>query len=327
MKVLTKVGLLLALSGLLALGCGKNPVDEGAQGLELFVKLGKLFAKPKAIDDEQQNKNTTKGTLSEGTAAAKRAAKAATPQVNPAWLDTSGIVPGDITNEYIFYEEVTNKPSEEDSQKLVTGRGEVVFQYNGDPRVAFDTTRILGIKSWSFIGHETKTWNSQTDSIRATVTFSNTVLTDIQPGLSTFWGKNISATLELGRDDTASFNVDSLDDVNSIQFGAGHFLDAHTGQDNDGAARPFDFTIRILHKGTYTNYQDNEGIINFYLPWGASSDSLYFTVHFYPLYERTGTIQKNGPAGVKLADFTYNDKSGAGSVTYYNDKGEVIASN
>ena len=63
---------------------------------------------------------------------------------------------------------------------------------------------------------------------------------------------------------------------------------------------------------------------NFYLPWGKSSDSLYFTINFYPDYYRDGTIKKNGPNGPTVVSFTRNEKTGAGTTVYYDDKGNEI---
>ena len=65
----------------------------------------------------------------------------------------------------------------------------------------------------------------------------------------------------------------------------------------------------------------------FYSPWGESeTDSLYFTINFYPDYYRDGTIRKNGPKGPVLVRFTWNEKTEQGTVTYYDEDGDEIGS-
>jgi antitoxin component YwqK of YwqJK toxin-antitoxin module len=118
--------------------------------------------------------------------------------------------------------------------------------------------------------------------------------------------------------------VDSLDTVNSSQFGGGTFFDAYTGSDNNGPSATFSFNLEVLHKDTYTNWSDNEGIMTFKYPWGNAGDSLFFKIHFYPNYERVGEIRKNSENGPVLVEFTNNDKTGNGTVKYYDENGNVI---
>jgi len=236
-----------------------------------------------------------------------------------------------------------DKPSEEDPDKLMTGRGEVVFGYGGSGIVnlsSLDTTKITDLFSFHFIGRETKNENffhaGQICSLDVNVNFGTTELADIKPGGTSFRAWNISPTTELGKGDTAYFWLDDLDDAKHIQYGEGHFLDYNTGKDEDDDGemdqRPFDFELEVHHKNSideskpYHRYQDNEGVVRFTLPWGTSGDSLYFMVHFYPQYDRTGTIRKNGHDGPIVAKFSHNEKTNEGSVTYYNDDGEEIGS-
>ena len=234
---------------------------------------------------------------------------------------------------YTYYEEVVNKPSDEDPDKLVTGRGEVKFGYaaGSTPTLGvIDTSKITQIVSFEMLGREYKSWNGVTDSINVKMEFMNPDVKDLKPGRIWAWGKNISQDQSKGAGDTASFELDSLDDVNHIQYGEGHFLDAHTGRTHDGDAYSFDFDMQVIHKNTqdqskpYLRYQDNEGIIFFHLPRPVQKDSLYFTIHFFPQYEREGTIQKDGPNGKVMVRFSFNEKQGTGTATYYNEDGDEI---
>ena len=321
----------VALCALMS-SCGVNPFGAGESSLNVFAYLGKAISKPAAINSDQTGKQGSKATVADAQGMAKRLAKGTLSSVvaKPFWLDSNGIV--DSSGVYTYWEAVSNKPSDEDPQKLQTGRAQVEFEYNGDPTVGtFDTAKITAILSFEMIGREHKIWNRATDSIYAKIKFSNPVAKDMKPGEITAWSRNISDLQSLGAGDTASFALNSLDDVKHTQYGAGHFFDAHTGRFHNGDASHFDFTMELIHKNSvdttkpYERYQDNEGIIYFYLPW-QNADSLYFTIHFFPHYDRTGTIQKNGPNGPVLVNFNYNEKSGIGSATYYNSKGEVIQS-
>jgi hypothetical protein len=179
------------------------------------------------------------------------------------------------------------------------------------------------------IGREYKSWSQVTDSVHVKISFQTPDTKDLKPGLISAWGKNISDLQSQGSGDTAAFFLDSLNDATHTQFGEGHFFDAHTGRTHDGEPNSFDFTIQVIHKNTvdpskpYERYQDNEGIINFYLDQ-ANGNPLYFTIHFFPLYDRTGEIRRDGPNGSLLVEFDYNEKTGSGHATYYNEKGDVI---
>jgi hypothetical protein len=281
--------------------------------------------------------------VASGTAPAKRLAKGfAGAATSPVWLLQKGIIPnndGTLT----YFEEVANKPNDEvinnpndkDTTKLATGRGEVIFKYNGTytDLSSFDPNLISDIVSWHFIGREAKTFKPEIDSIIGTVQFSQGSFLDtnsIKPGDTTsFWVKNISATLDMGRDDTAAFILDSLDDIKHEQYGEGFFLDAHTGKDNSEPAKSFKFDFTLIHKNThgpnpYLHYEDNEGIMSFAYPWGNTGKSLYFTIHFYPNFDRTGEIRENSKDGTLRVSFIHNDKTDIGSVTYYNEKGERL---
>ena len=322
--------MLLAMIVILAVACGTNPLGSGNPGgLKYYSLLAKQVQKPDAINDEEKSKDGAKGLVAEGTAAAKRA-KSAGGAAAPIWILDSG-VSLDLDGNLTYYEVVKDKPSEKDPDVLVTGRAEVMFKYTGTDVVNIDPNLITDIISWNFAGREYRTWDGQTDSMIATVRFAETAVADIKPGKTNWWGMNISATDALGKGDTASFEVDSLDDVNKIQYGEGHFLDAKSGEDNSGDPKPFDFEVEIHHKNTtggnpYERYEDNEGVMHFSMPWGTSGDSLYFSITFKPNWDREGTVRKNGASGPVLIRFTHNEKTGAGTVIYYDEDGNEIES-
>lgn len=315
------------VAGALVSNCGMNPFGSGEAGYKVFANLGKAIAKPSQINDEQGSKSDSKATIGQAQAMASRLAKS-----SASAADTSRGIDSVGNGVYVYWEDVANKPSDEDPDKLVTGRGMVTFGYNGVPTLGtIDTSKITSINAFEFIGREHKTWRMVTDSLRLKITFQNTSWLDLslKPGTITAWGKNISPLQINGRDDTASFTLDSLDDVNHIQYGEGHFLDAHTGRMHDGEARSFDFTMQVIHKNTldpskpYLRYQDNEGVINFALQ-RAGTDSLFFSIRFYNVHKRDGTIRKGGVTGPVVAIFTYDEKEMRGEATYYDDDGKVI---
>jgi hypothetical protein len=158
---------------------------------------------------------------------------------------------------------------------------------------------------------------------------------DLKPGLTTAWAKNISNTIALGQGDTAAFALDSLYDT--AEYGEGHFYDAHSGKQNTEGPKSFDFTLEVIHINSldpakpFLRYQDNEGIMHFYLPYGTSDDSLYFTIHFFPPYshadyDREGEIRKNGPTGPRLVYFKIKEMTQSGTVIYYDENGKEIGS-
>ena len=333
MKMKTALGLVAAVG---MISCGMNPFGSGAQGgLDLYAKVGKNMERPKAINDEENGKDGSKTVVKEGVAASNRLAKRGA--TGDPWVVANGIE--SVGDTLVYFEIVKDKPSEEDAEKLMTGRAEVRFGYGGAKPAALanlDTTKITDLFSFTFVGRENKTWkyfetkaNSQLDSVDIEVLFSSTGITNIKPGKTRFWAKNISKAVELGAGDTAKFVLDSLGDAKHTQYGKGVFLDAHSGKQSDGKPSSFAFDIEILHKNSlggnpYLRYEDNEGTVTFMLPWGSGRDSLHFSVHFSPGYDRDGVIRKNGAEGPVLVEFQLNEKSGKGTVTYKNESGEVI---
>jgi hypothetical protein len=125
------------------------------------------------------------------------------------------------------------------------------------------------------------------------------------------------------------FALDSLDDVSHVSFGEGHFLDAHTGDDNTGDPYAFNFKMKVFYRDSlnpntpYARWRDNEGEVTFTIPWGRNAvDSLHFDVHFYPNYERAGTISDDN--GKIRVQFEHNEKSLAGWVKYFDKDGKAI---
>jgi hypothetical protein len=322
-KMLKEIGVLSALA-LSLTNCGQSPFGAGqAGGLSLFAKIGKAMGKPSSINDEQNNKQTAKSMVAEGQAAAKRFM--AKGEAN-SWLISQGIekLGGDSLK---YWEVVLNKPTEGDPDKLVSGKGEVIFGYNGvyDSSVDVNGALITSVYRWNFTGREYKTWKDELCSLVATIDFKeNSSLSSLLPGFTSLRAYNISSTIERGLGDTVYMFVDSLDEVKSSQFGGGTFFDKHTGSDNNGPSATFSFNLEVLHKNTYTNWDDNEGIMTFMYPWGNTGDSLYFKLHFMPNYNRSGEIRKNGASGPVVVRFTNNDKTGVGTVTYYDEDGNVV---
>jgi hypothetical protein len=322
--------LAVAVCGLMLSGCGLNPFGAGQGGLRLFANIGKAVKKPSAINEEENCKDGAKTVVTEGQAMPKRLAKAQSTDGVELWLVDRAIEDnGD--GSYTYWEEVINKPAEEDPDKKLTGRGEVVFKYDGVPEIGTVVEGLItDVVSFYFVGKEHKTWNFVTDSIELMVEFANTDINDIKPGRTWAWGKNISGDVTLGHGDTAYFELDSLDDVNKVQYGEGHFLDAHTGRDNTGEPYAFDFDLEVHYENTqggnpYLRYEDNWGIVKFKVEWNdPSSDYLHFTINFYPQYDREAWIRND--AGQTLVYIVYNEKTGVGSVTYYNEDGDVIDS-
>jgi hypothetical protein len=328
----------------LVTGCGKNPFGPGAMSLDVFSKIAKSIDKPAVINKEENSgessKNMVSAGQSAGVAAAKRLAKGAAIDARPYWLDTNWITVNGSSVTY--YEQVSKKPCEDDPfDKKTTGTGRVVFRYAGSTAgltlASLQLSQITDIDSFHYVGREEKLWhvdglNHEIDSVEYKVAFMATNIREtIKPGTTWAWAKNISATAVLGAGDTAGFRLDSLDDANHTQYGEGHFYDAHSGDNRkNNEAKSFDFTLKVKYINTlnpaqpYLRYQDNQGTLNFFLPWGSSGDQLYFTINFYPYYYRDGTIRKNGPAGPVLVAFTKNEKTGIGTTTFYDENGKVI---
>ncbi len=320
--LLKSAGVAVVSCGLIA-GCGLNPFGGSMGSMSIFAKVGKAVQKPSAINDPQNDKQTASAKVGAAMAKSMASGMAKSAVAEPTWILGRGITSnGD--GWFTYWESVVNRPSDDDPRdKTSTGLGEVVFKSN----VASPTLDVPGtvtdVKSFHFIGHETKKWNLEVDSLDIRVTFNQTIVGDLKPGLSTVWGKNISETIAQGAGDTAFFSVDTL--VGDIQKGAGHFFDAHTGTDNSGESFSFNFGLTIDHKGTFGNYNDNTGTVNFTLPWsGGEADSLYFDINFLTDYERNGKIYENDAHGVLRAEFTHNEKNGHGTTKYYNKKGDLI---
>jgi hypothetical protein len=326
MKNASRYSALVAISlSLLLASCGLSPFGPGESGLRIFAHLGKAIQKPSQINDEQTSKEGSKSTVTSALYMTDRLSK--TSALDP-WLVDRGIA--DSVDYYCYWEEVNKKPSEEDADKLVTGRAEVKFKYDGSPTIGtINAANITEVLSFEMVGREYKSWSGVTDTVNVKIVFQDPAVKDFKPGLITAWGQNISESQSLGRGDTAAFVLDSLDDATHVQHGEGHFYDAHTGRNNDGDSKSFDFTMQVIHKNSldkdkpYERYQDNEGIINFYLERNVGED-LYFTIHFLPQYDREGTIRKGGPDGPVLVEFEFNEKTREGTATYYKENGDII---
>jgi hypothetical protein len=337
MKHLFKILLApLALSIVLA-GCGNNPFGPGSSSLSFFAKIGKAIEKPSAINDKENSKDGSKNMVTPGSLQKGLAKSLARDSATPAWVTDKGLI---VRGDTVFYfEDVVTKPKDDDPYKTTTGHGEVGFMYNGaTSSLTLDNivvANITGIYSFHFKGSEKKTWSGELDTVEYSVRFQNPTLLDLKPGHTTAWAKNISSTIALGQGDTASFALDSLYDT--AEYGEGHFYDAHSGKQNTEGPKAFDFTLEVIHINSldptkpFLRYQDNEGIMHFYLPYGISGDSLYFTVHFFPpynhpAYDREGEIRKNGPDGPRLVYFKVKEMTQSGTVVYYDENGKEIGS-
>lgn len=318
----------IAAIAFLLSGCG-NPFGKGSVGLRPYALLGKKMEKPKSINDEDSNKETAKKNLAQSAETLAR--RMASGEVPKDWVQSRKLSEDENGN-WVYTEVVKDKPSEEDPALLNTGTAQIVFSYDGIPVLdSLDESKITDLHSWHFLGRNIKTWNpGQIDSVEATVRFASSNIDSLRPGKTDFWGLNISTEDAFGKGDSVHFSMDSLDEASRIQFGEGSFFDAKTGEDNDGESKEFNINIQILHKNNqdstkpYLRYEDNEGIVSFQIPWGESSDELYFTIHFYPGWDRTGTIRKNGPDGLLLAEFTNNEKTGEGEIVFYDEDGKVV---
>ncbi|MBD3343857.1 MAG: hypothetical protein GF401_02195 [Chitinivibrionales bacterium] len=315
-------------------GCGLNPFGAGQRGLKLFANIGKAMERPEAINEENNNKETVKAAVSSGQGMAKRLAKAQSGAAED-WMVDNGISwSGDTL---VYFEKVNDKPTEEDPDRLATGYAEVKARYTGDridSLAQLQTNLIDAVYSWYFIGRERQTQGykrNEVCSLQVHIQFSNPVLGELEPGNSWFWAKNISETDFLGKGDTTSFQLDSIDRINYTQSGEGHYYDAKTGDHHDEGSRSFTYYLTVIHKNTldeakpYHRYQDNEGIVEFYLPWEDSeSDQLYFRIYFERDYQRRGKVYEGGPNGILRIEFTHDEKMGDGEATFYDKDGNVI---
>ncbi len=286
--------------------------------LEIYAELGKEMEEPAGVREEDQNKQHLKSQLGYHY----RTREAA------LYVDSCGLIEK-ADNVYLYYETVTDKPDEADPEKLFTGRGEIEFKYPhaGATLFTLDPALITDIISWYGIGRDEYTWYpGLIDSVEASVEFTDTDVGTIKPGLSHFWAENISTSIALGQGDTGSFALDSLDDVSHIQYGEGRFYDAHGGENNNEAPYAFNFDVEVIHKNKqdptkpYYRYEDNEGITNFFLPYWGTTDSLYYHIHYYPLYYRTGEIRLNKENGDLLVTFSWDVKADTGTVTIHSEE-------
>jgi hypothetical protein len=325
-RTLVSIAAISAVS-LLVSGCGLNPFGPSQGGLSLFANIGKAMQKPSAINDDKNSKQGTKAIVGEASGTAKRLAKIQGAEASDSFIIHDTIV--DSGNGlYAYCQQVRNKPGEEDPENKWTGTGVVLFTYNGPlpTKATVDTSKILGIKTFYFVGNVNKTWKLEIDSVSIGVRFTSVDKYDPKPGHIWAWGRNISGSIDKGDGDTAYFALDSLDDVNHVQFGEGHFLDLHTGEDNSGDAYAFNFNMKVIFINTlepakpYQRWQDNEGEVTFVLPWGKNAvDSLHFNVHLYPNYQRSGTIADD--KGTIRVRFTHNEKTGVGDAIFYDKDG------
>ena len=88
----------------------------------------------------------------------------------------------------------------------------------------------------------------------------------------------------------------------------------------------FDFNVQVLHKNNedptkpYYRYEDNEGITEFTIPYWGTTDSLFYHIHYYPLYYRTGEIRLNEKDGELLVTFSWDVKADTGTVIIHQEQ-------
>jgi hypothetical protein len=332
MKQLFKILLVPLSLGIFLAGCGKNPSNLDTTILSLYAKIGMSIQKPSAINDKDNGKEGSKNMVTAGSLQKSLVKSLRQGSSTSSWVVANGLIIQADT--VVYYEDVVDKPKEDDPYKISTGRGEVSFLYPGaGPPLTLDNidvAAITGIYSFHFKGREVKTWNGEIDTVEYSVRFADPALPDLRPGTTIAWGKNISSTIALGQGDTAFFTLDSL--LDTAEYGEGHFYDAHSGKENTEGPSSFDFTLEVIHINSldplkpFLRYQDNEGIMHFYLPYGERNDSLYFTIHFFPSYshpdfDREGEIRKNGPDGSRLVYFKVKEMTQSGTVIYYSENG------
>lgn len=334
MKSLLFIGLSLST---LMMGCGENPFGAGNFSLKNFATFAKKMDKPKSIHEDEADKATAQAALNSAQVATTAMARMGSVAESPA---ATGVVDEGIEvlndSQFVYYQELMQKPSKEDEDKLETGRAEITFSYEGSPIDSqFNPEYIIEISNWSFEGYHEKTWiTGHKDSVEISIDFSSgSQFDNLTPGLTSFRAWNVSSNKDAGQGDTAYFALDSLDDTLKQQYGSGSFFDSFTGEDNDGASRTFDFDLTILHKNAsdsskpYLNYHDNEGIMEFEFVYeeGEEPLTLWFSIHFYPQYHREGEIYRvEGDDKILAARFTHNEKTGEGETIWFDDEGNEV---
>ncbi len=231
LKSFLTIAVMMGVSLFMA-GCFFGPEEkqentENQTVLEMYAEWGKEMEEPAAVREEDQNKQHLKSQIGY-----YYRTREAAPHV-----DSCGLIEK-ADNVYLYYEVVTDKPDEMDPEKLFTGRGEIEFKYphSGATLLTLDPALITDIISWYGIGRDEYTWfPGLIDSVEASVEFADTDVGTIKPGLSRFWGKNISTSIALGQGDTGSFVLDSLDDANHTQYGEGRLSEAHGGENKNEA--------------------------------------------------------------------------------------------
>lgn len=314
----SKIVMVLAFVPLLMVSCFILPTDTNNDStaiLKLYAEIGKEMEEPTAIKKEEQNKKHLKDQI----------ISSLMNRDYVSYIDSCGLIE-QTGNVYLYFEIVTDKPDPIDPEKKFTGRLEIVFKYPhaGTTLPTLNPALITDIISWYGLGREEYDWLvGYADSVEASVAFTNTAVADIKPGISRFWMRNISTSIALGKGDTGAFALDSLDDINHVQYGTGRFLDAHSGDNNDQDPYAFNFDIQVIHKNhedptrPYYRYEDNEGITEFFIPYWGTTDSLFYNIHYFPLYYRTGEIRLNAEDGKLLVTFSWDVKADTGTVTIH----------
>lgn len=318
------VGLLVVV--VLTNGCGENPLGQGAYSFNSFISFAQTIPRPELMNEEEASQSFLRELLNEYMTRA----------------DSIGLETGIINEEIeilndsqaIYYRDMVLHPSSEDSEKLETGRTEVLFSYRGGDSSLVDSN-VVAIEEWSFEGIQKRSWSQgHKDSVEKKITFSqNSSLGSESPGVFEVKKWNLSQLKDQGGGDSLFYRIDSLNDALKYQYGSGTYFDQDTGVEHDQSSKTFDLQLVLVHENTsesakpYEEYGDNEAVMSFQFIYSEGTEDipLEFDLRFQPNHQREGEIfQRVEGELVLVASFTYNEKSEQGKTLWYDEQGNVI---
>jgi len=306
----------------LAISCGHNPFDHGAEGgLAFYAAIGLETAKPPIITMDLEPLSPSNGNASVSLQLAKKASPGSGRTQSDFYVNPDGSIR--------LENQVWDWPSGKDMLWRLTGRYEWNFEYAGPPPSlqTFDTSLIVRYVSLSFFGRALKTSDPVMDSLEFTLVFPPGAPEDWAAGRMVYRVINGSVSEADGRGDSISYALDFADIKTGEQAGVCHTYD-------HGASSFFSMEIFITHQNfsdpskPFRSPGDNAGRITFSQPYQGTGDSLYYDIRFFPprdgqLESRTGTVRRNAPGGPLVIQFR-KDASGSGWIDYYGEDGSVF---